>query len=307
MPGINYDVQLTNFAHGIAPDYSSRLAEIMAPQCVAPAAIGHYVAFDDADSFRYLDTKRTLGGKGVRIELNTSARKFSCDPHAIEIPTDVFEQERVGEAGMTMLRESKIRTLVSRNALSREKRVYDAYANNVSAIGGVGGWTDSTAQPIDELNAVITDLMIQTGQRNVELVVALDALRQIAKHPNVKSQLAHSNIINFSGTVLEQMLMVPVKVHVGMMPIATEKAPKAATKGIIGSGKIYALISQANPSPFDPSAAKTFTTKAGQVDGVGFYQELPYAEINFMSWSEDIQITGAACVKRIDVSLGAIS
>src|SRR5689334_10363202 len=67
--GIAFDVQLTNFAHGIAPDYTSALAELMAPQCVAPAAAGQYVAFDDDDAFRYVDTRRALGGKGARLTI----------------------------------------------------------------------------------------------------------------------------------------------------------------------------------------------------------------------------------------------
>src|SRR5438874_1992724 len=43
--GIAFDVQLTSFAHGIAPDFSSALADLMAPQCIAPAAAGQYIAF----------------------------------------------------------------------------------------------------------------------------------------------------------------------------------------------------------------------------------------------------------------------
>lgn len=307
MPGIAYDTQLTNFAHGIAPDYTSALAEIMAPQCVAPSAAGHYQRFDDDEAFRALETRRALGGKGARIEITGTPGKISCEPHSIEIPIDSFEYEKVGEAGMPMLREAKVRTLVSRNALSREKRVYDAYANGTTPEDGLGVWTDAAKDPIDEINAIVTDLMTQTGQSDVKLIVALDSLRQIAKHPKVKAALAHSNVINFSANILKQMLMVDVDVRIGTMPIALQKAPKAAVKGIIGSGKIYATITRANPSPYDPSAAKTFTTKVGQVDGVGMYLEPPFAEVNFLAWSEDIQLTGTQCVKRIDVSLGPIA
>jgi hypothetical protein len=43
------------------------------------------------------------------------------------------------------------------------------------------------------------------------------------------------------------------------------------------------------------------------VDGVGFVEKPPFAEVNFMAWSEDIKLTGTKCVKRIDVTTGAIA
>jgi len=305
--GIAYDVQLTNFAHGIAPDYTSALAEIMAPQCVAPAAAGQYVKFDDDEAFRYVNTRRALGGKGARLTIDSTAPTFSCEPHSIEIPIDSFEAEKVGDAGLPMLREAKTRTLVSRNALSREKRVFDAYEAGVAAEGGLGVWTDKDIDPIDQLNGIVIDLVTSTGIARVELVVGLNALQQLGKHPKVLARFPGAAIINVTAEVLQKLLLIPVNVRVAMLPIVMEKTGKAGTKTIISGAKVYALLTQANPSPFDPSAAKTFTTRLGQVDGVGMYVEPPFAEINFMAWSEDIKITGSKCVKRIDVSIGEIA
>lgn len=305
--GIAYDVQLTNFAHGIAPDFTSTLAEIMAPQTVAPAAAGQYIAFDDDEAFRYIDTRRALGGDMAMIDMPSTSPKFACDPHALGIPTDRFEYERVGDAGLTMLRESKIRTLVSRNALSREKRVFNAYADGTSAESGLGDWTDAAIDPIDQLDQIVSDIATQTGQAKIELVIALDALRQLRKHPKVIARFPGADMINISAQRIAQLLIMSVTPHIAMIPIAMEKTGKAASKTTIGASKVYALISQANPSPFDPSAAKTFTTRQGQVDGVGFVEKPPFIEVNFMAWSEDIKMTGTKCVKRIDVTTGAIS
>lgn len=300
-------VALTAFAHGIAPDYTSPLAEIMAPQCVAPAASGNYLSFDDDEAFRYVNTRRALGGKAVRIELPATSPSFDCKPHAIEIPIDNFEMEKVGEAGAPVLRESKVRTLVSRNAISREQRVFQAYADGTTAETGLGVWTDATKDPIDEINTIVIAVALNTGSANVHLTIALNALQQLGKHPKVLARFPGAQVVNVNASMLAQLLLIPVTVHVGMMPIAMEKTGKAAVKGFVGSAKVYAFITQANPSPYDPSAAKTFTTKLGQVDAVGTYLEQPFAEINFMSWSEDIKLTGTQCVKRIDASIGAIA
>jgi hypothetical protein len=305
--GIAYDVQLTNFAHGIAPDYTSALAELMAPQCVAPAAAGQYVAFDDDDAFRYVNTRRALGGKGARLTIDSSAPTFSCEPHSIEIPIDSFEGDKVGEAGMPMLREAKTRTLVSRNALSREKRVFAAYEAGVAAEAGPGVWTDADVDPIDELDAIVADLATGTGNADIHMVFGLGALQQIRKHPKVIARFPGAQLININANAIQNLLIMPVKFHVGILPIVMEKVGKAGVKANIVGAKVYALLTQPNPSPFDPSAAKTFTTRLGQVDGVGMYLEPPFAEINFMAWSEDIKITGSKCVKRIDVTIGAIA
>lgn len=298
---------LTNFAHGIAPDYTSALAEIMAPQCVAPAAAGNYLNFDSDEPFRYVNTRRALGGRAVRIELPATSPSFDCKPHALEIPTDHFELEKVGEANVGLLRESKIRTLVSRSAISREFRVFQAYADGTTAESGLGAWTSASVDPIDELNSIVIGVALATGSPNVHLTIALNALQQLGKHPKVLARFPGAPLVNVTGDMLAKLMLIPVTVHVAMMPIATEKSGKAASKGFVGSAKVYAFITQANPSPYDPSAAKTFTTRLGQVDSVGFYEEKPFAEINFMAWSEDIKLTGTECVKRIDASIGTIA
>lgn len=305
--GIAYDVQLTNFAHGIAPDYTSMLAELMAPQCVSPAAAGQYVEFDDDDAFRYVETRRAMGGKGARLTIDSDEPTFSCDPHSIEIPTDSFEKEKVGDAGTPMLREAKVRTLVSRNALSREKRVFNAYEAGTTAEAGLGDWTDPDIDPIEQLDQIISDLATQTGIAKIELVFGLPALRQIRKHPKVRDLFPGAQAININAAAIQSLLIMPVNMNVGILPIVIEKVGKAGNKTNIVGARVYALITQKNPSPFDPSAAKTFTTRLGQVDGVGMYEEPPFAEINFMAWSEDIKITGSKCVKRIDVTTGAIA
>jgi hypothetical protein len=305
--GVAYDVQLTNFAHGIAPDFSSALADIMAPQCIAPAAAGQYVAFDDDEAFRYIETRRTLGGEMAMIDFPSTSPTFNCDPHALGIATDSFELERVGDEGIPMLREAKVRTLVSRNALSREKRVFDVYSSGVAAEGGLGVWTDATIDPIDQLDQIIADLATQTGVADIHLVVGLPALLQARKHPKVKARFPGIDVMNVNLAALVSLLLMPVKGHVAIMPIVLEKSGKAGTKVNIVGAKIYALITQANPSPFDPSAAKTFTTTRGQVKGVGVVERPPFSEVNFVDWSENIKITGSKCVKRIDVSVGAIA
>jgi len=305
--GISYDVQLTNFAHGIAPDFSSALAELMAPQCIVPAAFGQYIAFDDDEAFRFIETRRALGGDMAMIDLPSSAPQFACDPHALGIATDTFEADRVGDAGMPMLREAKVRTLISRNALSREQRVFKAYSDGTTAEAGLGVWTDVDVDPIAELDQIISDLAIQTGQSRIDLVMGLEALRQLRLHPNVKKYFPGAEVMAITPQRIVQVTILPVTPHVGVLPVALQKTGKAATKATVVGAKVYALISQPNPSPFDPSAAKTFTTRRGQVDGVGTVERPPFAEVNFVAWSEDIKITGSKCVKRIDVTTGPIS
>lgn len=305
--GVAYDVQLTEFAHGIAPDFTSSLAELMAPQCIAPAAAGQYIKFDDDEAFRYIETRRTLGGDMAMIDFPSTSPTFNCDPHALGIALDKFEIERVGEAGVGMLREAKVRTLVSRNALSREKRVFDAYAAGTTAEDGLGVWTGATVDPIDQLDQIISDLATQTGIADIHLVIGLPALLQMRKHPKVIARFPGAQLVNINASAIQNLLVMPVKLHVGIMPIATQKSGKTATKANIIGAKVYALISMANPSPFDPSAAKTFTTTQGQVKGVGMVEKPPFSEISYVDWSEDIKITGTACVKRIDVTTGTIS
>ncbi len=307
MRGLHFNAQLTRYAHGIAPELASALAEIMAPQCAAPAASGQYIKFDDDDAFRIIDTRRAVGGDMALIDLPSTSPRFDCEPHALGIPTDRFEMERVGEAGLELLRQSKVRTLISRNAISREKRVFDAYEAGTTAESGAGLWTDADVDPIDELDAIVSDVATQTGNSKIHIVIGLPALRQARKHPKVIARFPGAQAVNVNAAALASLLIMPVTLHVGMLPMVTEKVGKAGTKTNIVGSRVYAFITQEQPSPYDPSAAKTFTTTIGQVDGVGFVEKPPFSEINYVAFSEDIKMTGSACVKRIDVATGAIA
>lgn len=303
-----YDSHLTNFAHGLAPDINKGLADIMAPEVEAPSAGGHYKSYDTDDAFRVYDTRRALGGKGRRIEMDATDPRFDCSPHALEIAIDDFEYEKAGAGNENRLKEAKVKTLISVNALSREKRVFDVYEAGTTAEVGAGDWTDPTVDPIDELDAIIADLAIETGRTPTDLVLGLPALQQARKHPKVMSRFPGIAMLNINAKAIEGLLILPVRVHIGMLSYTSAKPGKkgVAKETIVGS-RVYALLNTPSPTEFDPSAAKTFVTRRGSVQGVRLYREEPHADIAELDWSEDIKLTGAMCVKRIDVTTGSIS
>lgn len=304
---VAYNPTLTSYAHGLAPDLTKGLADILAPEVVVPAGMGQYKKFNDEQAFRIYETRRAMGGKGRRIEFEATDPKFDCSPNALEISIDDDERSKAGADNESRLEEAKTKVLVSSAALARESHVLSAYDVGTVAEGGVGVWTSAAVDPIDELDEILADLATQTGMMPSDLAIGLPAMQQIRKHPKVKARFPGIEILSIGPSQLAALLIFPVRIHVGILSKAINKPGKAGGKANMMGARIYAVVNTPSPTEYDPSAAKTFTTNSGGVRGVKKYREEPHADILLVDWSEEIQITGTACVKRIDVTTGAIA
>lgn len=301
---VAYNPTLTNYAHGLAPDISKGLADILAPEVVVPAGAGQFKAYDDDQAFRIYNTRRAMGGKSRRVEFEAEDPKYDCSPHGLEIAIDDAEKDRAGEDNVPRLEEAKTKVLVCTASLAREKRVLDMFEEGTQAVGGAGDWVDPDVDPIDELDGILADLATQTGQVPTDVCIGLPALQQLRKHPLVRARFPGAPVVSINAAAITSLLILQVNVHIGVLSATTVKPGKVGNKANMLGARIYALVNSANPTEYDPSAAKTFVTNRGGVRGVKKYRDEPHADILLVDWSEDARITGTKCVKRIDVTTG---
>ena len=295
---------LTNFAQGLAQDLTSALAEFLAPTCEVPSTIGRYKKFDDKNAFQVYNTARALGGRATRIEFETTDPTYNCQPQALEVPVDDAERDAADADDPVRLDESKIKTLVTSTALSHEVTVVEKTVGGVPAEAGLGVWSDPNVDPVAELDGIIEKISTETGMMPNRIAMGIGAWRAFRQHPKVIARQPGATLIGLSTSQASAMLLNPaVEIRVGILSRDTTKFGKAAAKVNIVGARLLVFIASQNPTQYDPSFAKTFMGRRGGITAVRTYREEgARSDIHAVDWSEDVQITGALCGKRVDIS-----
>ncbi len=292
---------LANYAYGLAQDFLSALAEFFAPTCEVGSSIGQYKAFDDKNAFQVYETERALGGPATRIEFKTSDAFYNAKPNALETTVDDAERESADAEDPIRLDESKIRTLVQSAQLAHEVKVL-AVVNALTAVTGVGVWSDVDVDPIKEIDEQIIAIATATGMMPNALGLGLGAWNVLRNHPKVIKRMPGAAVVGLSLSQLASMLVNPaIECRVGILSKDTTKFGAAKNAVNIMGAVVVPFIRSANPTQYDPSFMKTFTTRRGGASNVWTYRE-PRMDVHAVDWSEDVKVTGSTCAKRIVVT-----
>lgn len=303
-----FNYQLFNFASGLMNDIKDTMdvCEMLAPTVVTPGSHGQYKVFNDANTFRAYATERALGGSATRISFSASDAYYNCKPQALEVGIDVEELNQAGENAVQLLQESKIRALVNGKALSHASDLFTYVAANVTAAAGLGQFSNNDIDPITQISQEIRDLSTDVGTLNgVQGLCSYDAWLAIINNKQVKERTKYSQANPLTEQQFAaQMLGIPIKWKI--FSIVTDTAgigQSTAVKRRVASGDIYLFYSTPNPSVYDPSAFKTFTTKPVFVDGVRQYPTPDQRQMIYaLDWSRQFLKTSSLSVRRITVT-----
>ncbi|MFO7534719.1 MAG: hypothetical protein R6X19_03390 [Kiritimatiellia bacterium] len=299
------EVILRAYAMGLTQDMASALADFLAPIVPVGVATGKYKEYSDKQAFAVYNTARALGGGATRIKFEATDKSFDCTPQALEIPIDDHERDLVGvddSAAQSDLEQAKIRTLVINAGLSREARVFELAAT-IANRAGFGGWTDPASDPIAELNSIIELIATRCGMMPNALAFGLGAYRALVSHPKVKADCGITGSTCDPKMVVAKLLNPAIDLRIGVLSRDTVKFGKDKSAVNVVGANVYCFIRQANPTPYDPSAMKTFVTRASGVDDVMSYRdETANSDVYKVGWSEDVKITGTACIERLEIS-----
>jgi hypothetical protein len=78
------------------------------------------------------------------------------------------------------------------------------------------------------------------------------------------------------------------------------QASTSVTKSAVLGDDVYLVYARPDPTVYDPSAFKCFTTGMGGVEAVRIERE-KRGDLIMTDWSENIQKTGAAAIKRLSI------
>lgn len=306
MPSTSYSANpaLTSYAKLIAPDLTKGAADFIAPSVQVPATLGHYKAYNDKQAFQNYDTRRGVGGKAKRMLVDSTDPTYNCEANSLEYAIDDIQRAQAGVGDPLGQEKAGIQALLSNAAISHEKQVFDTIASGVSAVGGVGVWSNNSNNPITELNAQIEALATLTGRMPNRILFGLTAFRIYTGNTNVLSYFPGAPVITVDSMTEKGLLINPeIEMKVAHMPFDSNKMGKAASKSQIAGSEVYIFFASSAPNLLDPSFAKTFRGGEGGVTQVRQYRdEGVRSDVFAVDWSVDIQITSSISAKRITVS-----
>ncbi len=298
----SFNPTLTNYAQGYAQDLSSALAEFVAPTVRVPSAVGQFKAFDEKNAFQACDTARAVGGRARRIDFASTDPTYNCQPQALEVAIDDAERDGAGD-GMAGLEEGKVRTLISAAVISHEDKVVGVM-KGLSAVGGKGVWSNTSTDPVAELDEQIEAIAIATGAMPNAIVFGLGAWRVFRNHPKVIAKQPGAAVVGVTESQAATMLVNPgIQVRVGVLSKDTAKFGASTAKSNIIGAEVFLFLRSRNPTVYDPSWMKTFSAGEGSVTAVRQYRdESARSDVLALDWSEDIKITGSVAARRLTLT-----
>lgn len=298
---------LTNYARGIFPGLVAAQDPIitrMAPVVLVGGATGKYKSFNDQNSFQKVDTGRAIGGPARRIEFLATDADFNCTPQALEIGID--DHERDAANGLEpQLKEAKTKTLLSTASLSHVNDIVTVAKAGLSA-AATPSWADpAAADPVSDVDAQIQAIADATGMFPTDIVFGLGAWRRFRSAAKVISRFPNVPIV---GVTVEQAggIFLNPSIRVGVSTAIRDTVKFGGTKNTanILNAEVFIFYAAPNPTTFDASFMKTFSTGNAMVQSVREYrEERNRSDMLAVDWSRDIKVTSAATARRLTVTL----
>ena len=293
---------LRNYSRGFMQSMIPSLANFIAPLVVTGVASGQYKTFEDKNSFQTPAARRAIGGKATRIVFESDDAFYNCRPNALETTIDEHERKLAGN-DQGMLEQSKIQTRLTVGQLSHEIEVFTAIRAAVAATGGVGVWSNDANDPIAELDAQILSIALATGRMPNAMVIGLSAFNTLRHHVLVKARLAGVSADGVTLAALASMLINPqIEIRVGVLAYDTAKPGKTKSNSFVVGNEVLVFTRSENPTPYDPSFAKTFSCSAANIFDVRLYQEDPRLDVVAVDWSDDAKVTASPCGRRMAIT-----
>lgn len=300
------NVSLSNFARGFQQDRKASLAEFLSPRVLVSASSGQYKSFNDANAFTVYQTERALGGDAKRIAFSATDAWFNCKPQALEVTIDQAERDASGNSPLAtqVLEEGKIKALLNSKTISHDKKVLDFIVSSLTPVSDRGNWTNVDIDPIDQLDEQLDEMSLAVGSlEDFRMALSVTSWRVLRNHPKVKARCTGVQVGGISLKQLQEILIFPVEVRLGVLASTGVKAPATGTKTRLIGANVILTYAMAEPTVYDPSGFKTFTIANGYVDGVRTWTDQSGRfDVHAVDWSEDLKQTSTEASRRLVIT-----
>lgn len=295
---------LTNYAAGVGQDLSAPVADFLLPRVIVGSGSYQFKKYDSDQSQRIYATEVAIGGKPTRIEFDATDPQSVVKHHALEAVVADQERTEAGSNG-TLLEQSKVSTLVTNWHVSREDRVLRFVEANTTAAAGLGVYSDAEVDPIEEWDTVIRDQAIKTGMIPNRATMDINMWHAIKNHPLVKARFQSgsqpASVVTLAG--FASLLLNPnIEIRLAGITKSTTKKGAAKNAVTVMGARAYIFYGSPNPTQYDASWFKSFSTGGGNVNSVRYYREEPFNDCYLITMDDDPQLIHSGMGVRIDLS-----
>lgn len=302
---------LRDYAQGAAQNATSKVADLLAPTVPVATSVGRFKKYTEKNRFRIPQTERALGGHATQIGFSISDQKYDCTPHALDFPIDVLEKIEAsggGDEAIEDLFQEGADMVASVAALQHSKEVVDR-ALDAAGAGtalSIGAGDDIIKQFDADILSVIKaakfgDLM------GVGVLFGAGAWGVVKNHPSVRGRFVAGGNQKFANPSIAEfgkLLIADAKCDVTLM--CFDEAPEGLEEDIqfILDGDVLIFARMDSPTRRDPSFMKTFRLRNKWLTPGSYQRDDGRVEVAKYDWSQDVQVTNPAAVKRRTVDLG---
>lgn len=291
---------IAQYAQGLARDYTSGLADFIAPSVDVPKYEGKFKLYDAESRFKIPETLRTLGGPATIVEFGRGEANYDCKPHAIDTPLDDIE---IDEAEGEDLIQEAAADVAFLAALSHEQRVLAKALTATAATGGV--WGADANDPVAEMNAAIIEVIKGAAAGGmVEIGIAMDPVAAQKFFKNAKTRGYFPGMEAVAPTLenMQKLFMGNTTAKISYLVTDTAATGKAKSMNFMLNAKCLVFARTKNPTRRDPSFMKTFRRGGKWMVPGSYRKENDRGEVIKMDWSEDVQIANSEAARLFTVT-----
>lgn len=291
---------LNQFAKGLFQDTSSPVADFLAPVVPTGAAEFSIIDYGQRSGFQTPDARRAIGGDSSAVVTDGERINVSLQPYALHDMIDNHELDRAttGE-GSRILREARVRNLVSQAGNSRLNETLTTLRAGVSAAAQTWGSSTDVISAIDEKMKEIADSIGLLPNRVVFNLGAWEAFKNnstvIDRYPGAVTAAPQIGGIGSLFLNPDTQCMMSTSVF-------DSKIRQTSAKANALTSDVWIYYSSDSVDMFDPSAFKTFRVRNNPFGGVRVVQK-DFGEKVITEWTEAAFVNNVDAAKRLDITV----
>lgn len=294
---------LNEYAKGLFQAASNPTADFLSP--VVPTGSAQFYVTDYAkrSAFQVPSAIRAIGGDSKAVMVDGDRVQITLNPNALHDFIDDHELALAGDGGgQNLLRQARVRNLVSQGGNARLGDLLTVVRAGVAATPEVWGSSDD---PVADIDAQVLAISNKIGIMPNRVLFSINAwslfrnnAKVIARYPGAAEVSAQIGMVG--SLFLNPNMQVQVATSVFDTPIAATSTKKNALDNGTGA-EVYVYYAADNADQFDASFMKTFRIKQNAFGRVRVERK-DFGEKPILEWTESPYLNNADAGVRLQIT-----
>jgi hypothetical protein len=301
---------IKEYAQGAAQDAVQPVADFIAPTVNVPSPVMRFKKYTERDRFRLPETRRAVGGRATVLQFDATDATLQCQPNALDYPVDILEEMAAGDIENQLMEGATAIAEVS--GLVHEKRVIDAALAAAGAGVNISAGGADIVDVVDDGILAVLKAAKYGSLMGIGILSGATAFKRFKNSANIKGRfvtsgaggkgLSAGTLVNVTPELASSLFLGQPELRISYMVYDNSAEGAAEDIQFILENSILVFARKANPTRRDPSFMKTFRLMGKWMVPGSYVRDDQRVEVAKFDWSEDIQVTNSAAVKRYNIT-----